>query len=203
VARYYTEGAVAFGHGEATRDGLLHALVDAPSTVISCHATQDLEDGAGLVLTDGILRSDELERLPHRSRGVAVLNACSTGQVSLTHPDEAIGLPNALLHAGFKGVCATIWPVSDFVAFVAIARMQQQIHANPSVPSHHLLSDTRTWLRTSTTQDFNLWFSQLGAEVNLDEHVIALGLDWLMQYGESATPFDDPASWAAFYYLGR
>jgi CHAT domain len=184
----------------ATVNAALHAIAKANHIIISGHGTYSAEDGAGISLIDGTLTADAIARLPPLNRGFAILNACVTSQVSTELPDEAIGLPNALLAAGFHGIYATQWPVKDAVAFVTSAHLQQTM--TPDRTSAETMQATRTWLRHLTSQDLKQWIRELELTIELPVNRDALN-KWLDTHTHNNHPFQDPANWAAFTYIGH
>jgi CHAT domain len=186
----------------ATVNAALHAIAKANQVVISGHGTYNVQDGAGISLIDGTLTADAIARLPPLNRSIAILNACVTSQVSTELPDEAIGLPNALLAGGFHGIYATQWPVQDAVAFVTSAHLQQTM--NPEQSPAQTMQATRTWLRHLTSQDLKQWIQQLEQTIELPVNRDALN-NWLANHTNTNNnrPFQDPANWAAFTYIGH
>jgi CHAT domain-containing protein len=200
VATKLNPGAKQLEGTTATVNAALHAIDNANRVVISGHGNYDNEDGAGISLIDGILTADAIARLPPRNRGIAILNACVTSQVSSELFDETIGLPNALLATGFQGVYATQWPIKDTVAFVTSARLQQTMR--PAQSPAETIRATRTWLRNLTGYDLKLWIEELEQAVQLPINQAALK-DWLASHHDNDHPFTDPADWAAFAYTGH
>lgn len=194
---------------EATMPGeLLAALGEARDVVLSGHAVHALDAGGSLRLgppESGLwLTADDLARLPVRSRGIAVLAACSSGQPSMAVPQESVGLPTALMGMGFSAVVASLWPVRDSVAFVTLARFLQVRAQDPSLREEEALRQTRRWLRTATTGDLEAWVDGLASEVRFEtrpvEHLRQSWRDYpdLMH----PVPYADPRDWAAFFCVG-
>ena len=103
------------------------------------------------------LTADDVDRLPYRSRHLAFLAACSSGQIATDLPDEAIGLPSSLLRVGFASVISTLWPVADHTAFVTLTRYLQLQAAHPGTPPAETLPATRQWLRALTRTELLHW----------------------------------------------
>ncbi|WP_369028275.1 CHAT domain-containing protein, partial [Nocardia farcinica] len=116
---------------------------------LSGHAHPSTDYGAGLQFGDGTLVVDHLARLPRHERELAVVNSCWGARAATTLVDESVGLPHALLEAGFRSVSASLWPVRDIVSFLFIGKL-----LTSDAPQHHdgteLVRATRTWLRTAT-----------------------------------------------------
>ncbi|WP_030759376.1 MULTISPECIES: CHAT domain-containing protein [unclassified Streptomyces] len=186
-----------------TREDALTGLTDARSAVLGGHARHSLRHGAGLDLDDGPLTAEHLWRLPVRDRDVAIVTGCSSAQVAGTLVDEVVGLPSALLRAGFRGVLATLWPVSDATAFITLAHLLQLRRDGPDLAPHLVLHEVRRTLRTLTTRELRRWFTQLGSQLPVPPDTAARFEAFLSPYGGGATPLADPKDWAAFAYVGR
>ncbi len=188
-----------------TVDAVLMGLINSSSAVLSGHAQHSLTEGGGLVLVDGVLSAESLHGLPVLSRDIIVLSSCSSGQIASDLADESIGLPNALMHAGFRGVCGALWPIGDRNAFIALAKLLQIRRSSPSLAPHEQLREVRRELRTATTAQLQRWVTELVVHTGFSEDspVVRDLRDWLERYRSGARPLDDPADWAVFAYFGR
>jgi CHAT domain-containing protein len=202
VALAYLDGAtpVDTDNQGTVRDTVLEGLAEAPVAVLSGHARHSLSDGACIELDDGPLTADLVARLPRRDRDLAVVMACSSGQLATVLVNESIGLPNALLHAGFRGVCVSMWPIDDAPAFITLARLLQQ--HNTATPISARLRRVRHWLRQVTAQELRTWIEQLRGTVDIDAEDMEYLTEWLAPHGSSSTPLNDPVHWAGFTYVG-
>ncbi|MFJ9559031.1 CHAT domain-containing protein [Streptomyces fuscichromogenes] len=100
---------------EVTPERLLRGLDECDVLHFAGHAESvpDAPLESGLRCAGGRLSvRDLLARGPGRAR-TALLCACSTARVGTELPDEAVGLPSALLQAGFGSVVSTQWTVFD------------------------------------------------------------------------------------------
>ncbi|MFG2342416.1 CHAT domain-containing protein [Streptomyces yangpuensis] len=186
-----------------SRDDALTGLAEASSAVLGGHARHSLRHGAGLDLDDGPVTAEHLWRLPVRERDVAFVTGCSSAQVAGTLVDEVVGLPSALLRAGFRGVFATLWPVSDATAFITLAHLLQLRRDRPDLAPHLLLHEVRRTLRTLTTRELRCWYAELASHLAVPPDTTARLEAFLAPYGGGATPLADPKDWAAFAYVGR
>ncbi|MFJ3980017.1 CHAT domain-containing protein [Streptomyces sp. NPDC090021] len=186
-----------------TRDDALTALAEAPSAVLGGHARHSLRHGAGLDLDDGPVTAEHLWRLPVRERDVAFVTGCSSAQVAGTLADGVVGLPSALLRAGFRGVFATLWPVSDATTFITLAHLLQLRRDRPDLAPHLLLHEVRRTLRTLTTRELRFWCAELASRLPVPPDTTARLEAFLAPYGGGATPLADPRTgrrsptWAA------
>ncbi len=191
-----TLAAIDAGVAERAAD-LLDALAEASAAVLSGHALHALDVGGSLQLvppgSDLWLAADDVARLPMRRRGSAILAVCSSGQPALSLPDEAVGLPTALLSIGFTSVISTLWPVRDSVAFVTIARFLQLTSADPGVREHVALQDTRRWLRRATCEQLSAWLDGLQDAVALDlDTMELLRHEWRVYPNSAPNPWLTP-----------
>lgn len=212
VARHFIPEAAPLL--EVSPDSVLHALVEARIAVISGHASHSLSEGSGLALgfdltgPDGTpvprwLTVDAVERLPLRNREFAVLSSCSSGQIATDLPDEAIGLPSALLGAGFGSVAATLWPVDDRAAFVTLARLLQERVEHPDAPVSAALRSTRRWLRTATRSELFRWLSALQTTTpDLPTPTVGVLRRWWSR-SRTLRPMSQPVHWAAYGCTGH
>ncbi|MGI5243747.1 CHAT domain-containing protein [Dactylosporangium sp. CA-139066] len=122
----------------------------------------------------------ELRPAPRR---LAVLSACESNLTGTDLPNEVVGLPSALLRAGFAGVIASAWKVDDLAtAYLMTAFYDRWCHAGhePAVALHL----AQQWLRTATRADLH----------NL--------LPCLEPGGGGEHPYGAPRFWSAFAYTG-
>ncbi|GAA4745947.1 hypothetical protein GCM10023350_33400 [Nocardioides endophyticus] len=178
------------------------ALTDAALCFMSGHALHARDLGSGLVLDDGILSAGELAAYPRRPRKLAVLNACSSGQIATSLPDESIGVHAALLSLGFTGVVASFWPLRDSVALIALAKFAQLVSVD-GLECSQALSRSRRWLRGVTAGELRPWIEGLASAVGMTEDLRRRLTKSIAAFPDGAVPFADPADWAPLAYFGR
>lgn len=187
---------------------LLAALSEASAALFSGHALHALDVGGSLQLgppgSDLWLTAEDVMRLPTRRRGLVILAACSSGQAALSLPEEAVGLPTALLSIGFRSVISTLWPVRDSVAFITVARFLQLKALDPTAADDVILQETRKWLRQASCDELLIWLDKLEDRVEMDRDVTdTLRHAWKV-YPDlmNPVPYADPRDWAAFFCTG-
>lgn len=109
-------GSALWMGAEATREAVLAAFSSVSIVHFAGHGQYEpnapLE--SGLKASDGMVTLAELATQSGGVADLAVLSACQTAVTDvLSVPDEAIGLPSALLLAGANGVVASLWEVPD------------------------------------------------------------------------------------------
>lgn len=100
----------------ATRRNVIEALIGEAPVHLACHAMASTlsKQKTKIVLTDGELTAEEIERLPVRAP-LVYLSACETGVDSLLS-DEPTSLAHVLLGSGAGAVVATNWRIPDLQA---------------------------------------------------------------------------------------
>ncbi|KAF8492900.1 CHAT domain-containing protein, partial [Gautieria morchelliformis] len=93
-------------------------VLHLPTTSIAhfaCHGQQHPENPleSALMLHDGPLKVFQIMQQLTPNARLAFLGACQTAMGDKTLPDEVIHLASTLLFAGFQGVVATMWSISD------------------------------------------------------------------------------------------
>ncbi|MDR1999624.1 MAG: CHAT domain-containing protein, partial [Frankiaceae bacterium] len=191
------------------RDGLLRRLAETPLVVVSGHGDASLDEGGGLYFRPRVKGADEqmltaelADRLPLRSRDLAILACCLAARPGTELADEFLGLPHSLLGAGFRGGAAAGGPVWDLTAFTALACLRQARHDDPDALPAQQLRAVRRWMRTTTMAQLQTWFDQLSRQIELPPMV----RNWFAQAPRNADhtyrPLANAIDWAAFYYTG-
>ncbi|HLX39604.1 MAG TPA: CHAT domain-containing protein, partial [Ktedonobacteraceae bacterium] len=127
----------------------------------ACHGFSDLinPQASGVLLADGVLLTmhDVLDAAlaPLTQLRLVVLSACRTALVGTDLPDEAVGLPSAWLQAGARDVLASLWPVSDAVTFMFMAKFYE-LHLLDGLEPADACWLAQRWLRGLPTwrEDF-------------------------------------------------
>ncbi|WP_280203352.1 MULTISPECIES: CHAT domain-containing protein [Nocardia] len=181
---------------------VLNAAASARTLILSGHAHPSTDYGAGLQFGDGTLVVDHLARLPPHERELAVVNSCWGARAATTLVDESVGLPHALLEAGFRSVSASLWPVRDIVSFIFIGKL-----LTSDAPQHHdrteLVRATRTWLRTATGAELRQFVRTLSPRLSLPFVTKLILEDWCASLPPDTAEFGEPADWGAFARFGK
>ena len=149
--------------------------------------------------------SPSAELLPHltgKAPELVVLSACETAVSRVTTtPDEFLGFPAALLHAGARTVLATLWPVDDEATAVLVGRFYAEL-SSPGTSPAEALRRAQTWLRTVTESELRKLRSELCKQPNPVGELAALSPEPPAANPESR-PFAEPYYWAAFTVVGH
>jgi CHAT domain-containing protein len=166
----------------------------------ACHGTADLDVPlrGGLVLAGDELLTVGMLRASSLSQGMAVLSACETGVPGAALPDEAVGLPSALLQAGLTIVIASLWSVPDDATAILMIELYRRMVRDGDTPAASLRG-AQQWVRDTTdAQKAATWKAATGDWL---PEIVAQWLQRLVGPGETHS-YADPAQWAAFIHVG-
>ncbi len=214
------EIAVLFSRGrqrtlvgpEATKLGFLGCLEGATHVHLACHGEYSVEDPRG----SGVLLAGD-ERLTVReiakgalfsSARLVFASACETALSDFINmPDEALGLPGALLQAGAVAVIGTLWAVDD-LSTALIATRFYQFHVGDEGekrPPAEALRQAVLWLRDATVDEISAAIERQAQGCNLSPELVHWLREWkAVDAGRNKLrPYaSSPASWAAFVTVG-
>ena len=196
-----------FRGDDATKGAILGAFDRARCIHLATHALFDIERPMASHLM--LANSEKLplyELLPLLARDppeLVALSACETGmaQVSVT-PDEFLGFPAALLHAGVRTVIATLWPVADSAAAPLMSRFYAEL-ANPGTSPAEALRRAQIWLRDIRVSDLLLLLRQLRDEPDPVGHLASQWRTEMRSADPESRPFAEAYFWAAFTVSGQ
>ena len=200
LARYFRE-CIAVRGPQATRATVLRTITEGGCDVIhlSCHAAANVTrpmESAFLLAGDDTMTVRDLFGAPAGRARLGVLAGCETGVAGGSLPDEALGLPTALLAAGVTGVIASAWAIPDhLVTAVLLARFYGLWQADDQPPAEALRQAQR-WIRDSTngekTADYPWYGGAYRGRTGSAAHRM-----WL-----AARTHQHPYWWAGFTYTG-
>ncbi|MGW0486062.1 CHAT domain-containing protein [Nonomuraea sp. NPDC003214] len=133
---------------KATKAAFLAALRDHEHVHLACHALTDVHapSTSRLLLADHEsepLTVSDLAALNLPDRGLAVLSACSTSEISPNLSDEAVHLTAAFQLAGFRDVIGALWPVSDATAAEISRDLYAHLTDGPALALHRAVRRQR------------------------------------------------------------
>ena len=205
--------------GPAVRSGqVLTALAGATYAHFACHGVYSPQDPgySGILLGGGDrLTVSDLRRSGALNARLVVASACQTAVADVARlPDEAIGLPTALLEAGAAGVIGTLWPVADLAAALLLSQYYDFLFPPPGRASPTpaaALAAAQVWLASLTAGELDRYLEDLltAATILPDDQAAALAgvmartrAGLALGYEETDRPFADPVFWAAFVLVG-
>ncbi|TDL15147.1 hypothetical protein BD410DRAFT_733111 [Rickenella mellea] len=120
----------------ATTSAVLSGMEECSWVHLACHGLHDVLHPmeSGILLQDGRLKLYKVvqKRLPHAE--FAFLSACQTAMGDESLPEEAVHLAAGMLLAGYRGVVATMWAITDndtpFLAEIFYDRMMSNGQPN-------------------------------------------------------------------------
>lgn len=156
--------AIVLAGREATKAAFMRELANASAAHFSGHALADptnpensrLELAPNDPVTVAELRGESLA-----ATRIVTLSACESAVVGQQLPDEAIGLPGALLEAGAAGVVATMWPIRDSPTIAYLLGAFYDHWAVEQLPPHLALAEATRWLRKARRQELLGRFPQV------------------------------------------
>lgn len=208
IADHFADPTI-LAHEAATRPAVLGQLAGAQVAHFSCHGANDWQNplASGLLMANGeLLTVADVLGLRLGGARMATLSACETGIPGAGLPDEAVMLSSALLQAGYAGVAASLWSVSDISTAMLMAYFYKLWRADGVTPPAALVM-AQQWLRDSTNgekeQFFKGYAPELASQIRMAAHV---AVDFFIQVRKAGLAnersFAAPYWWAAFYYTG-
>jgi tetratricopeptide (TPR) repeat protein len=205
ACRYFGTRTVLAGT-HATHAAVLSAMPEHEVVHFACHGRANqispldssllLADSIPLTLRD-ILRLRLTDRTPAR---LAVLSACKTSVIGLSAPGEVIGLPAGLLEAGWAGVVASQWRVSDLSAALLMIRFYATWMSGVDDPCAALRA-AQQWMRESTNREKAEYIRACAVDGVAWETCRVLWRS-LVRMDPDRHGFSHPAHWAGFVYVG-
>ena len=205
VASLFPEAATSLVEHAATKAAVWKELERASRSHWACHGFFDPSDplSSGLVLGDGVLSVREILATDLMRRcELMVLSACQTGMSDFQKlPDEAIGLPAALLQAGVQAVVATLWPVDDLATSLLMIRFYESARSHDAqrVSALRALAAAQCWVRDASAKELIEYLEERSVIPASFVQAVRKRIDG---HRESETPFSNPYYWAPFISVG-
>jgi CHAT domain-containing protein/tetratricopeptide (TPR) repeat protein len=170
---------------------------------------------AGLPVFDGKLSAEEILRQWHLNAELVTLSACETALGKYERGEGFIGFAQALILAGSRAVCLSLWEVED----KATALLMNRFYANMlgkregltgPMPKAVALSEAKAWLRDLPRAQATRLSTEIGKGVSRGKGRPALPVmpEATKDPGEATSeadkvrPYDHPNYWAAFVLIG-
>ncbi|GAA4091802.1 CHAT domain-containing protein [Actinomadura miaoliensis] len=205
VAALFGDPDAALERESATRDEVRRRAADTDVLHLACHglAAPFAPLDSGLVLTGGEMltaRDLSADRLVAR---LVMLTACASGVPGVRLPDEVVGLPTSLLHAGAAGVLATMWRVPDDGALLFSIAFYEAWRIQGKAPADAWAAAVE-WLRTTTDGAKTEYFARLMADPQswLPHPVAERCWELLVLRAPGGISHGTPYLWAPFSYHG-
>jgi hypothetical protein len=130
------------------------------------------------------LRFAEQKLLPLRDLSAAgdaaaelvVLSACTSTLSTVSHPEQALTIGNALLVTGIRGVVATMWRVIDDATAILACRFHDLAASSTQVPE--ALRSAQRWFRDASADDLRRAAESIGIELESEPEWLATPVAW-------------------------
>ena len=205
-------GVVILDRERATRQAVLAALPKADVVHFSCHGSNDWQsplDSSLLMADDAngknvMLTVRDLLESEQIGGRLAILSACETGIVGTKLPDEVVALPTALMQAGYGGVVASLWSVSDISTAMLMEQFYRRWREDRLAPAQALRA-AQQWIRDTTNQEKAEYFKRYSPRLAGMKMPEAVAVDFFteaMSRHLDRRDFAHPFWWGAFYFTG-
>ena len=206
----------------ATKKALIDAASGATNVHLACHgrwlpesplSSEIVLAGHGRLSLQEILRSQ-----PFENARMVVASGCQTAITEFTRlPDEAIGLPSALLQTGTPTVVGTLWSVDDMSTALVMERFYRYHLSGDGVTGEGPMSPARAlrlaqrWLSHATALELHGCFLDKQdrdaerpetSDSGTRSASIADAVGRFELEVPSDCPFASPYHWAPFVLLG-
>lgn len=199
--------AVVVAGPDATQQRVLQEIAAASVTHFCCHGRYDAISplNSGLLMSnDELLSVRDLLGAPIGRSSLAVLSACESGMAGIELPNEFVGLPSALIQAGFAAVIASHWAINDLATSLLMHRFY--FECTHGADTARALGRAQAWLRDTTNNEKAHWYEQLTVASDPRTRQAAhLALEIirpsLARHGQQRS-FEHPYWWAGFSLTG-
>jgi tetratricopeptide (TPR) repeat protein len=198
AARHFPR-ALVLKRRDATRERVLAALGAHAVWHFACHgfAARDMR-GSGMVLANGdvltVRQILELDDIGRHVR-VAVFSACETAVIDGAAPDEAIGLPSAMLRAGAAATIGSLWSVAAGASTATLFARFYELWREDGLDPSDALQEAQRWVRDATNAEAHARFPQIVKPPR------GLSTRARRTWGR-ARPYRAPYFWAPFVLVG-
>jgi tetratricopeptide (TPR) repeat protein len=168
----------------------------------------DQQLAKGLPLYDGKLTAAEVLRDWHLDAELVTLSACQTALGKYEIGESFVGFPQALLLAGARSVCVSLWNVNDTATALLMSRFYQNLLGareglKGPLPKAEALAEAKGWLRTLPRSEALKLAAQVTGGVERGKGRPALPLTPVVpETDKDEPPYAHPYYWAAFVLVG-
>jgi CHAT domain-containing protein len=195
--RRLAPGARVLPGSEATKANVIRSLSRCSLAHFACHGqyepTQPLQSKLLLANDERLMVYEVMAERFDQAR-LVVLSACETAAIGHDAPDEAVGIPTALLRAGAAGVVASLWAVPDGSTALLMRAFYRQLVGNRLAPDA-ALRQAQKWLRDTTNGEL----ARDGRDAPLPA---SYEVTPAVRLRNASQPYDHPYYWAAFTHTG-
>jgi tetratricopeptide (TPR) repeat protein len=164
---------------------------------------------AGQPIPDGRLTAEEILQRWNLHCDLVTLSACQTALGKYERGEGFVGFAQALVLAGSKSVCLSLWKVDDAATALLMERFYQNLLGKREGLDKPLgkaaaLAEAKTWLRNLSREEAVTRAARLseGVERGKGRKVQPLLSAVAESAAKDAKPYPHPYYWAAFVLLG-
>ena len=164
---------------------------------------------AGAPFYDGRLTANEILQHWKLNAELVTLSSCESGLGRAGGGEGFLGFAQALLLAGSRSVCLSLWEVDDTATALLMARFYQNLLGrrdglDSPLPKAKALAEAKGWLRTLTLSQAAGLAANLshGIARGAGHKTTVVGLNPPSGAESNAHPYDHPYYWAAFVLIG-
>jgi CHAT domain-containing protein/tetratricopeptide (TPR) repeat protein len=163
---------------------------------------------SGEPIPDGRLTAREVLEGWHLDCDLVTLSACQTALGRYERGEGFVGFAQALILAGSRSVCLSLWKVDDIATALLMQRFYQNLLGKRDglkgqMPRAEALAEAKAWLRSLPREEAVKRAARLGEGVLRGKGRPVQPL--LVQSGkeEAERPYAHPYYWAAFVLIGQ
>jgi CHAT domain-containing protein/tetratricopeptide (TPR) repeat protein len=163
---------------------------------------------AGLPLFDGRLSAEEILQQWHLDSDLVTLSACRTALGKYEQGEGFVGFAQALILAGSRSVCLSLWKVDDAATALLMERFYQNLLGKRQglkapMAKAQALAEAKSWLRQLSREEALARVAQLSEGVPRGKGRKLRLLPEATSKDGKDRPFDHPYYWAAFVLIGQ
>jgi hypothetical protein len=168
----------------------------------------DQQLAKGLPLYDGKLTAVEVLRDWHLDADLVTLSACQTALGKYELGESFVGFPQALLLAGARSVCVSLWNVNDTATALLMSRFYQNLLGareglKAPLAKAEALAEAKGWLRRLPRSEALQLAAQVTGGVERGKGRPALPQTPVVpETDKDEPPYAHPYYWAAFVLVG-
>jgi CHAT domain-containing protein len=167
---------------------------------------------SGQAIPDSRLTAVEVLRRWHLDSDLVTLSACQTALGKYERGEGFVGFAQALILAGSRSVCLSLWKVDDAATALLMERFYQNLLGKRKglkepMPKAQALAEAKTWLRELSREEAVQRAAQLAQGVVRGKHrklhLLAVQPADKNSRDSKDRPFAHPYYWAAFVLIGQ
>ncbi len=171
----------------------------------------DKQLDAGLPVFDGRLTAEEVLRQWHLNADLVTLSACQTALGKYERGEGFVGFAQALILAGSRSVCLSLWKVDDTATALLMGRFYENLLGkrdglNGPMPKAEALAEAKAWLRGLSRDEAAQRAAKMSDGVARGKRPKLPPAAVPEEKGKAGTegdrPYAHPYYWAAFVLIG-